>query len=102
VKFTSHAQNKIASPAEIRFFLLHLSLFREYLDLEFSCLKNNLTFGYDVERIIDDWIVICYLVGNDFLPHLPGLHIASGALPLMYRIYKNVLPTLDGNSNVTK
>lgn len=98
MKFTSHAQNKIASPAEIRFFLLHLSLFREYLDLEFSCLKNNLTFGYDVERIIDDWIVICYLVGNDFLPHLPGFHIASGALPLMYRIYKNVLPTLDGNT----
>jgi len=96
VKFTSHAQNKIASPAEIRFFLLHLSLFREYLDLEFSLLKNQLNFGYDLERIIDDWIVICYLVGNDFLPHLPALHISGGALPLMYSVYKRVLPTLDG------
>ncbi|XP_059468376.1 5'-3' exoribonuclease 1 [Neocloeon triangulifer] len=99
VKFSSQATKTIASPAEIRFFLLHLSLFREYLDLEFSHLKSQLKFGYDLERIIDDWIVICYLVGNDFLPHLPGLHIAAGALPLMYRIYMRVLPKLDGYLN---
>ncbi|CAB3383497.1 Hypothetical predicted protein [Cloeon dipterum] len=99
VKFSSQAQKTIASPAEIRFFLLHLSLFREYLDLEFSMLKHSLSFGYDLERIIDDWIIICYLVGNDFLPHLPSLHIAAGALPLMYRLYMRVLPTLDGYIN---
>lgn len=37
-----------------------------------------------------------FLVGNDFIPHLPGLHISSGALPVLYKVYCEVLPTLDG------
>lgn len=37
-----------------------------------------------------------FLVGNDFIPHLPHLHIANGALPIMYKAYTEVLPSLDG------
>jgi 5'-3' exoribonuclease 1 len=39
------------------------------------------------------------LVGNDFVPHLPHLHIVKGALPMLYRTYMEVLPTLDGYLN---
>lgn len=39
------------------------------------------------------------LVGNDFVPHLPHLHIVKGALPMLYQIYTDVLPTLDGYIN---
>lgn len=77
------------------FFLLHLSLFREYLDLEFSSLKSAvpaLPFEYDLERIIDDFILLNIFVGNDFLPHLPGLHINEGALGRLFEIYKRILP----------
>ena len=74
------------------FYLMHLSLLREYLDLEFSSLSESLEFEYDLERIIDDFILLCIFVGNDFLPHLPGLHINEGALHLLYGIYKRVLP----------
>lgn len=77
------------------FFLMHLSLFREYLDLEFSSLKHlspPLPFEYDLERIIDDFILLNIFVGNDFLPHLPGLHINEGALNRLFEIYKRVLP----------
>lgn len=41
-------------------------------------------------------VLLGFLVGNDFVPHLPDLHIINGALPLLYKIYKQVLPTLDG------
>lgn len=81
------------------FFLLHLSLFREYLDLEFADLRSRLPFEYDLEKIIDDFILLNIFVGNDFLPHLPGLHINQGALPLLFGIYKRVLPVAGGYIN---
>lgn len=74
---------------------MHLSLFREYLDLEFSSLKTAtpaLPFEYDLERIIDDFILLNIFVGNDFLPHLPGLHINEGALGRLFEVYKKILP----------
>lgn len=37
-----------------------------------------------------------FLVGNDFIPHLPHLHIANGALTILYKAYTEVLPSLDG------
>ncbi len=39
-----------------------------------------------------------FLVGNDFIPHLPHLHINHDALPLLYRTYISVLPSLGGES----
>lgn len=89
---------------------------REYLELEFACLKNTLVnFKFDLEKIIDDWVsghlcnshktyyctvllqvLMGFLVGNDFIPHLPNLHIANGALPILYKAYTEVLPSLDG------
>lgn len=40
-----------------------------------------------------------FLVGNDFIPHLPHFHINKGALPLLYSAYTDVLPNLDGYLN---
>lgn len=84
------------------FHLLHLSLFREYLDLEFSALKYAkppLPFEYDLERVIDDFILLNFFIGNDFLPHLPDMHINEGALPLIFDVYKKVLPIAGGYLN---
>ncbi|XP_011642826.1 5'-3' exoribonuclease 1 [Pogonomyrmex barbatus] len=87
------------TPEETKFCLLHLSLLREYIEHEFSPLKNKLSFPFDIEKIIDDWVLMGFLVGNDFIPHLPNLHIANGALPILYRAYMEVLPTLEGYIN---
>ena len=93
------------------FFLLHLCLFREYLNLEFQPLwdpsKGNsvtnansatttapvtLPFEYSLERIIDDFILLAVFVGNDFLPHLPDLHIHDNALEVLFEKYRETLP----------
>ncbi|GAA6000306.1 hypothetical protein JCM10207_007950 [Rhodosporidiobolus poonsookiae] len=95
-------KGKAKSLENQNFFLMHLSLFREYLDLEFSSLKSltpPLPFDYDLERIIDDFILLNVFVGNDFLPHLPGLHINEGALNRLFEIYKRILPTAGGYIN---
>jgi 5'-3' exoribonuclease 1 len=61
--------------------------------MEFKSLEKTLTFEYNLERILDDFILLALFVGNDFLPNLPNLHINEGALGLMFGIYKKVLPT---------
>lgn len=95
VKF-GKASKRITRPEKITFHLLQLSLFREYLDWEFNELKDKLLHPYNLEKIIDDWILMGFLVGNDFIPHLPNLHINHDALPYLYRVYIDLMPSLDG------
>ena len=83
------------------FYLMHLCIVREYLELEFQELKEPqaMTFPFDMERVIDDFILMAFFVGNDFLPNLPNLHINEGALALMFKVYKSVLPKAGGYIN---
>ncbi|OCK82120.1 5'-3' exoribonuclease 1, partial [Lepidopterella palustris CBS 459.81] len=83
------------------FYLMHLCIVREYLELEFQELEEPgaLEFPFDMERVIDDFILMAFFVGNDFLPNLPHLHINEGALALMFGVYKSVLPKAKGYIN---
>lgn len=76
----------------ITFQIIKLNVVREYLYLEFSDLQ--LPFLFDFERIVDDFVLLCFFVGNDFLPHLPSLHIREGAIDALMAIYKQQLPAL--------
>ncbi len=98
VRFGGKKSNRrIPTPEETTFHLLHLSLLREYLEHEFAELRSaSPPFKFDLEKIIDDWIMLGFLVGNDFIPHLPHLHINKGALSELYSTYKAVIPTLGG------
>ncbi|KAL6450930.1 XRN1 5'-3' exoribonuclease 1 [Candida maltosa Xu316] len=84
---------------EQNFYLLHISLVREYLSLEFQEIENQLKFEYDFERILDDFILIMYVIGNDFLPNLPNLFINEGAFPLLIAAIKETLLESDGYIN---
>lgn len=42
----------------------------------------------DRERLIDDFVFIMILLGNDFLPELPSLDIVNGSIQDLIAIYK--------------
>ena len=77
---------------EIEFSLIKIWILREYLNLEFNCLIKN---GYNFERIIDDFVFLCFLVGNDFLPNMPSLKIKEGAIDALMELYKKILPNMN-------
>ncbi|KAI7974680.1 hypothetical protein EIK77_003828 [Talaromyces pinophilus] len=101
VTFGRQAQKKSKELEHQNFYLLHLCIVREYLELEFQELQmtENSGFIYDMERIIDDFILMAFFVGNDFLPNLPHMHINEGALALMFTKYKEALPKMGGYIN---
>jgi 5'-3' exoribonuclease 1 len=75
------------------FEVLELSSFRKMLAIQFRKFADELPAGkYSLERVIDDFVFTCMLVGNDFLPHVPHLEIDSGALSLMMSNYIDLLP----------
>lgn len=76
------------------FIWLHVSIFREYLAVELDV--PDLPFKWDIERAIDDWVFMCFFVGNDFLPHLPALEIRENGIDTLIAIWKDNLPHMGG------
>jgi 5'-3' exoribonuclease 2 len=39
---------------------------------------------------------MCFLCGNDFIPHIPTLNIRDGGIDALLFLYKHVLPEMRG------
>lgn len=51
-------------------------------------------------EILNDFIFICYFLGNDFLPHIPSIEIATGGLDMIIDIYAEQYTISGGKSIV--
>lgn len=78
------------------FLWLHVNVLREYLEVELQPPPGTLLFPFELERAIDDWVFMCFFVGNDFLPHLPLLGVRDSGIDAMVQVWKQVLPLLEG------
>eukprot|EP00932_Pfiesteria_piscicida_P007886 SRR837773.18111.p1 GENE.SRR837773.18111~~SRR837773.18111.p1 ORF type:complete len:969 (-),score=229.24 SRR837773.18111:116-2851(-) len=79
------------------FQILSIPIMRQYLALQFGELQDRMPphLPYDFERCIDDFVFMCFFVGNDFLPHLPSLSIRDGSIDQMLSLYVEILPTMN-------
>lgn len=76
------------------FIWLHVSVLREYLEAELHVPQQP--FRFDLERALDDWVFMCFFVGNDFLPHLPSLDIRDNGIDTLITIWRDNLPIMGG------
>jgi 5'-3' exoribonuclease 2 len=76
------------------FIFLDVAILREYLEAELRVTQTP--FPFNLEQAIDDWVLLIFFVGNDFLPHLPSLEIREGAIDTLLRIWKRELPRMGG------
>lgn len=76
------------------FIWLHVSVLREYLEAELHV--PQAPFRFDLERALDDWVFMCFFVGNDFLPHLPSLDIRENGIDTLIAIWRDNIPLMGG------
>ena len=76
--------------------MLDIPILRDFIFDSFKDVIPKLHFSFDLEKTIDDFILMLFLCGNDFLPPIPTLDIGEGALNYFFGIYKDILPSLDG------
>jgi 5'-3' exoribonuclease 2 len=72
-----------------------ISTMKHYLS-EFNdgMLVNNSYKDLDEKRMIDDFIFMCYFLGNDFLPHIPSLDIQHNGIETLIIKYTETINDL--------
>lgn len=64
--------------------------------------KQEDTKSINQSRLLDDFIVICFLLGNDFLGHLPSINIKNGGMDTIMKAYSNVFIQYNKNEKEPK
>eukprot|EP01119_Soliformovum_irregulare_P001499 TRINITY_DN111_c0_g2_i5.p1 TRINITY_DN111_c0_g2~~TRINITY_DN111_c0_g2_i5.p1 ORF type:complete len:801 (-),score=156.66 TRINITY_DN111_c0_g2_i5:2510-4648(-) len=77
-----------------KFHFLDFGVLREFIASKFED-KKELPW-FNLEHLIDDFVLTLFLCGNDFLPALPTLLITEGALDYFFNMYGEILHTMNG------
>ena len=74
----------------------------EYVYLKIDDLKKHLISSFNIQRIVDekrlldDYIFICFLLGNDFMNHIPSLNLRYGGHDILVDTYSKLQSRYDG------
>lgn len=61
-----------------------------------ASLRSRFLRSLEPNRLIDDFVLLSFFVGNDFLPALPHSNIFQGGLSALLQAYVRALPLLGG------
>ncbi|OHT17547.1 5'-3' exoribonuclease 2 [Tritrichomonas foetus] len=76
------------------FQFVSLWVLRQYLEKDLK--PAALPFDWNFENAIDDLVFLCFAIGNDFLPGVPGFNIQAGVINAIMLEYSHSLPKLGG------
>jgi len=73
----------------------------EFIYLKIDPLKEHIIHSLDIHRankdqIINDYIFICFLLGNDFMNHIPSLNLRYGGHDLLLQVYSELQKRYQG------
>lgn len=89
-------------PDHSRFLYFNIETFRACLKLDFGDIKEM-----NFENVVDDFAFLCFLVGNDFLPHVPLISIKAKSIEIILDNYvrnfaSHKYLTQNGNVNFSR
>lgn len=55
-----------------------------------KCIHNNMSDSFELieQRAINDYIFLCFLLGNDFIPHIYAISVSNDGIELLLKYYK--------------
>lgn len=70
----------------------------EYIYLDIDTLKGKINdiFENQSDKIIDDYIFLCFFVGNDFINHIPSINLRYNGYQLLIEVYKELQKEYSG------
>jgi 5'-3' exonuclease len=78
----------------------------EYYYIDVSSIRENIVNALLCEQSlledcihINDFILMIFLSGNDFLPHIPTIEILDGGVDNLFETYRNVVKSHDSLTN---
>ncbi len=70
--------------------IVYTNLIREYFELEY---KTHFTDNFDVHRVIDDFVIFSFFIGNDFLSRLFCMNTKQGVFDNFIKIIQEFYQT---------
>ena len=85
-------RENIYTDIDCKYFIVDVNKFKNVVlkSLKWSSSEKH---KYTVIQTIYDFILLCFLLGNDFLPHIPSLEISNNGLDLLMETYPKVATT---------
>ncbi|KAF2077678.1 hypothetical protein CYY_000994 [Polysphondylium violaceum] len=79
-----------ASTTPVNFDFVYLNHFRDYFHYTITRGQSSEKIAkIDFNRCVNDFTLMCMMLGNDFLPHLPSVSIHNGYIELFLSWYKS-------------